>query len=59
MSQIVKIECSNCEGIETYELEGCMLVGVDRDGKLFVKAHDLTWGDVVDTFMVRFMEEKQ
>lgn len=47
MSQIVRIECSVCESVETHEMEGCILVGL-KDGKVFLKQHDVTLGSLID-----------
>lgn len=56
MSQLVKIECSQCEGVEVYEMEGLVLLGY-REGRLFMKCHELTLGEAIES-LVEFASSK-
>lgn len=58
MSQIVKIECSNCESVETYEMDGCILIGW-REGGLFLRQHEITLGEIVDKWIEDLFREKE
>lgn len=45
--QKVTVECQSCEAVETIELDGCVILGWTKDGKLYYRRHDIDVGETI------------
>ncbi len=58
MSQRIKIECSDCEAVDEYEMENCVLIGWKKEGGLFIRQHEVTLGQLLHEWLDKEIKEK-